>query len=289
MGRAPPRVTATGSGSDSTATRGVARRSTPCKTNPANRWPASATKSHMRRRVVRAVEELVASEAVLRRGAVAFSVHQPLLAPSPSSSSAHRWLAGRRHMNGRTALERAAGEFRRRLIGVDVEDWTRPTPCDEWNVRQLVNHVIGGNFRYVMIMNHEGDDVILRTRDADWLTPDPVAAFDVALDRVTSAFAKPGALRAHVCHPKVGSVTGAELRVLRVNELTVHAWDLARAVGADDRLDEQVVIWLVERLEPLLSASGLDKTARSDDRASSDAQACLLRLLGRAPKAPLRG
>jgi hypothetical protein len=81
-------------------------------------------------------------------------------------------------------------------------------------------------------------------------------------------------------------MTGAELRLWRVNELTVHAWDLARAIGTDDRLDEQVVIWLVERLEPLLStvsASGLSKAARSDDRASSDAQARLLSLLGRAP------
>ena len=43
------------------------------------------------------------------------------------------------------ALDRANGEFRNRLEQVRPDDWSRPTPCDEWDVRFLVAHVVGGS------------------------------------------------------------------------------------------------------------------------------------------------
>lgn len=188
-------------------------------------------------------------------------------------------------MNGAAALEVAGREFRRRLGEIDSDDWTRPTPCDEWNVRDLVNHVIGGNVRYVMILRDEPDDTIVRTRDQDWLGADPLGSFEDAFARVTQAFSMPGILRATVRHPKTGTMTGAELRLFRVNELTVHAWDLARAIGADDRLDERVVLWLLESLEPLrptVAASGLVKAGEADDASTTSPQTRLLSLFGRA-------
>ena len=77
-------------------------------------------------------------------------------------------------------------------------------------------------------------------------------------------------------------MTGAELRVLRVNELTVHGWDLARAIGSKDRLDEGLVLWLLPRLEPLLAASGLENAVAADDLSTASPQTRLLNLLGRA-------
>ena len=95
----------------------------------------------------------------------------------------------------------------------------------------------------------------------------------------------PGILTAKVRHPRTGEMTAARLRLLRVNELTVHAWDLARAIDSDDRLDEQVVSWLLERLEPLRSTvatSGLVKPRPPDDPPAATPQASLLQLFGRA-------
>jgi hypothetical protein len=77
-------------------------------------------------------------------------------------------------------------------------------------------------------------------------------------------------------------MTAAQLRLLRVNELTVHAWDLARAIDSDDRLDERVVSWLLEGLEPLLATSGLYEPGPADDLPAASPQGSLLRLLGRA-------
>jgi uncharacterized protein (TIGR03086 family) len=185
-------------------------------------------------------------------------------------------------MNGAEALERSGRGFRQRLVEVDSDDWARPTPCDEWSVRDLVNHVVGGNARYAMILAGEPADSVVRTREQDWLGSDPLVSFDDGFARVTASFSVPGILETAVRHPRAGAVTGAELRVLRVNELTVHAWDLARAIDSDDRLDERVVSWLLERLEPLLSAVGLSEPGPADDLPAASPQGSLLRLLGRA-------
>jgi hypothetical protein len=114
------------------------------------------------------------------------------------------------------------------------------------------------------------------------LGSDPLGPFDDGFARVTESFSVPGILAAAVRHPKLGEMTADQLRVLRVNELTVHAWDLARAIDSDDRLDERVVSWLLEGLEPLRSTVGLYEPGPADDLPAASPQGSLLRLLGRA-------
>lgn len=185
-------------------------------------------------------------------------------------------------MDGAEALERSGRGFRQRLAEVESDGWAHPTPCDEWNVRDLVNHVVGGNLRYAMILAGEPADAVVRTREQDWLGSDPLGSFDETFARVTESFSVPGILRATVRHPKTGAMTGGQLRVLRTNELTVHAWDLARAIDSDDRLDEEVVSWLLEQLEPLRATMGLNEPGPADGLAAASPHGKLLRLLGRA-------
>src|SRR3954464_15149551 len=99
-------------------------------------------------------------------------------------------------MNGAEALERSGRGFRQRLVEVAIDDWARPTPCDEWSVRDLVNHVVGGNVRYVMMLAGEPANAVVHTREQDWLRSDPLRSFDDAFARVAESFSVPGILEA---------------------------------------------------------------------------------------------
>jgi uncharacterized protein (TIGR03086 family) len=144
--------------------------------------------------------------------------------------------------------------------------WDRRSPCDAWDARGVLEHVIG--FHDVLLLRPLGlkperprDDPQLRWQ----LTYDQlVKAFEVGLDRIADA-------RSLV--PKL------------TRDVLVHTWDLARAVGADDRLDSR---WCERFYAGLpadpgaLAASGMFKAPVTVDD-HSDMQSKLLARLGRNP------
>jgi uncharacterized protein (TIGR03086 family) len=70
-----------------------------------------------------------------------------------------------------------------------------------------------------------------------------------------------------------------------VTDLTVHAWDLSRAIGADERLPDDLLKFTVREITPY--AADLAKTglfaAPVEPPPGADVQTKLLCLLGRAP------
>jgi uncharacterized protein (TIGR03086 family) len=81
----------------------------------------------------------------------------------------------------------------------------------------------------------------------DHLGGDPVASFERRVHEVADAFGEPGALSRTVHHP-AGDVSGQELLELRITEFAVHAWDLARAISADEQIDPALVSEMWKRL-----------------------------------------
>jgi uncharacterized protein (TIGR03083 family) len=55
-------------------------------------------------------------------------------------------------MDGFESLDRARSEFDRRLRAVEPGEWSLETPCEGWTVRDLVNHVVGGNRMAVALL-----------------------------------------------------------------------------------------------------------------------------------------
>ncbi len=178
----------------------------------------------------------------------------------------------------------ANDEFARRLRLVGPDDWGRPTPCSEWDVRALVNHVVGGCVRYQMLLHGAQTHEVEATRAVDHLGADPVAAFAAAADAVVTCFCDDGAL-ARIVHHAAGQRTGRELLSMRILDSAIHGWDLARAIGADETLDDKVVAFL------LAYTAGLDLGPQQRAFAPADAdvpcnaspQDQLLHRLGRHP------
>jgi uncharacterized protein (TIGR03086 family) len=141
-------------------------------------------------------------------------------------------------------LVAANDEFARRLRLVKSDDWRRPTPCSEWDVHALVNHVVGANIRYQLLLNGAPPAQVEATRSVDHLGEDALAWFVATADGVVACFRDDGALE-RIAHHAGGDRTGRELLSMRILDTAIHGWDLARAIGADESLDDDIVTFLL--------------------------------------------
>jgi len=183
-------------------------------------------------------------------------------------------------------LERATAEFERRLRTVTPDQWTNPSPCDGWTVRDVVNHVVGGNRMAVLLLAGSSLDEALAAHAGDMLGDDPVQAFVSSAEAQLAAFGQPGALQ-RICHHRIGDIPGARLLGMRTGDVAIHAWDVARAIGADEELDGDVVekVWqAMAPTAPFIGKSGAFGSGPSGE-VGEDAplQVRLLDLSGRRP------
>lgn len=82
-----------------------------------------------------------------------------------------------------------------------VRDWVASAPCTEWNVRQLVNHMVRGNVNYVALLEGGTGGEFLRLREADALGVDPLDAYEESVGQLVAAFGRPGALGRSLDYP----------------------------------------------------------------------------------------
>lgn len=187
----------------------------------------------------------------------------------------------------------AGAGFERRLHAVQFAQWSWPTPCTDWNVRQLVNHMTRGNLNYVNLLRGGDAAEFVRLRDADALGADPVGAYSRSVRVCAEAFGEPGALQRVLDYP-LGPVTGRQALAVRITDSVVHTWDLARAVGGDESLDAGLVAWIDRHLGTIYA--GLPETPTAADTThrffaaaegvladTASAQTRLLHRMGRTP------
>lgn len=156
-------------------------------------------------------------------------------------------------------LDLSASGFAIVLGQVTDSQWQAPTGNDGQTVRQLVDHVVGGNRMAAAILGGgtREDGLAEFARSAGDV--DILAAFEQSRREQAEAFATPGALERTVSHP-AASMPGAQLLGFRTVEYALHGWDLARAIGADDRIDPTVAdaLWeMLAPMTPMLVASGM--------------------------------
>jgi len=148
------------------------------------------------------------------------------------------------------ALDRATEEAGRRVREVTSDQWDLPTPCGDWAVRDLVNHLVRGNVMSVMLLEGASRDEVFAMFRTAKPEDDLVAAFEETVAQQNAAFRVPGALDQTVAHP-MGEIPATLFIQFRTADAALHAWDLARAIGADEELDAELVAALYEGMLPM--------------------------------------
>ena len=148
----------------------------------------------------------------------------------------------------------AGEEFGRRVRR--VADWTAATPDDDWDVRDLVTHVTEEQQWVSPLL--DGRSLSQAKLAVEPLGDDLVAEWDRHHEAATHAW-RTHDERQHVQLP-YDTMTVLHYLTEQVADVAIHAWDLARAIGDDDRLDERLVeaVWTVFAPQrETLTASGL--------------------------------
>jgi uncharacterized protein (TIGR03086 family) len=134
----------------------------------------------------------------------------------------------------------ALDEFGRRVELVGDDQWGSATPCSEWDVRQLVGHVVDEQ-RWAPYLLGGGSVADAGDRFAgDPLGDDPKGAWRTTSAAARDAFAEEGALD-HPVSLSAGPSSARDYLWQMTVDATIHAWDLARSIGADEQLDPELV------------------------------------------------
>lgn len=179
-------------------------------------------------------------------------------------------------------FQRATAHFGDLVHKVDADQWGSQTPCSDWDVRALVNHLVyEARWAPAMLAGRTIAEVGNQF-DGDLLGSDPVTSYDEALSAAANSMTAPGALEGQV-HLSYGDTPANDYIAQMACDFVVHSWDLARGIGADDTLDPDMVQWVDDVARPqaaMLEASGMFGT-RVDVSDDADPQTKLLALFGR--------
>jgi uncharacterized protein (TIGR03086 family) len=177
------------------------------------------------------------------------------------------------------ALNLILDEYSRLLAGVAPAQWSAPTPCENWDVRALVNHVVMGQYVFsAALQGQERPDVT-----ADYLGSDPVGSFQRSSENLLTAFDLDAVMSKMITVP-FGEIPGVGAMHLRAIEGLVHGWDLAQATGQSLDLQEEIIGTELVFAQNAIGAVPREGRFADEKPVSSDAPALeqLAALLGRS-------
>jgi uncharacterized protein (TIGR03086 family) len=138
-------------------------------------------------------------------------------------------------------LTTAANHVSSVVANVTDEQLTAPTPCPDYTVGDLLDHIAGLSLAFRWAADKDGPpDAAPAPGDASRLTPDWRASIPAALDALAGAWRSPDAWTGMT---RAGGLDlPAEVAgLVALDELVLHGWDLAIATGQPFPIDEASV------------------------------------------------
>jgi uncharacterized protein (TIGR03086 family) len=179
-----------------------------------------------------------------------------------------------------TLHRRAVEQWAARVAAIRDDQWVDPTPCTEWSVRELVNHVVAEELWTAPLLRGSTVQEVGSQFDGDVLGQDPLGRARMGADETVAVVDTivPGGGRVQLSY---GEEDMGEYVLQLCADHLIHGWDLAVATGGDTSMDPELVaeigVWFAER-EALYRASGAVGPRGS---AAGDPQSDLLAAFGR--------
>lgn len=184
-------------------------------------------------------------------------------------------------MDIETLYRRTVEGWTARVEAVGDDQWAATTPCEDWDVRALVNHVVGEDLWTEPLVRGQTIEEVGDRFEGDLLGDDARGTAVRAAGAASAAVAEalPAGTPVHLSY---GDEDLEEYVAQLAADHLVHGWDLAVATGGDTALDgdlvDAVAAWFSEREEMYRQGGVIG--ARVDD-APGDAQSQLLAQFGR--------
>lgn len=172
--------------------------------------------------------------------------------------------------------------FGGQVQGVQDHEWDLDTPCPDWNVKQLVAHVVLGEALVRRLIDGaDADDQV--EVDASVLGIHPMSTWRGTALAAIDAARTPGIVTKEWDHPS-GRNSGGQILGSRISENLVHGWDVSVAVGRPVQLPDELAEFVLDFWMPAfgdLSGSG-DYGSPIEPPPGAAAGVRLLALLGRS-------
>jgi len=138
------------------------------------------------------------------------------------------------------SLHRVNADHFTTLVDTVGERWDAATPCTDWAVRDLVNHLTAEQLWVPELLAGRTIAEVGDKFAGDVLGSDPVAAWRMAIAAAVAAFADEGT-RGRTVALSSGPRAMHEYLDEMVTDLAIHGWDLATALHVDETIDPLTV------------------------------------------------
>jgi uncharacterized protein (TIGR03086 family) len=137
-------------------------------------------------------------------------------------------------------LEQSIAATRGVLVNVSGDQLGDDTPCRQWTVRDLVNHIVGAQYFFESGVSGTPP----AGGETDFASGDYVAAFDEGAQRCLAAFSAEGVMEKMLTLP-FGQMPGSAFVGIAATDTFTHGWDLAKATGQDTDLAPELAAQLL--------------------------------------------
>ena len=182
-----------------------------------------------------------------------------------------------------TVLRTVTRNLTMSAASIEVNQRGLSTPCNNWDLAALVDHIAGGNwFTAAVLAGARAENAMSATMERFGTGSASNETAIESLEVQATAFLRPRVLERTWNHV-AGELSGRAILRLRLHDLIVHSWDVEETLRPGYALPDDLVRWGLDELahDDSLSAQHFDLDITSVGRSASERSARYLDLFGR--------